>query len=505
MIKRALLSVYDKEGIVELAKQLEKNEIEIISSGGTYRLLRENGITAMQVEDITHFKEILDGRVKTLHPNVHGGILALRDNEKHMKTLVEEEITPIDLVVCNLYPFEATIEKEGTSLETALDNIDIGGPSMIRSAAKNFVNCLVVTDKEDYAQLIQKLNEGVFDFAFRKTLAIKAFTHTAYYDTKIANYLNLELLPDTLTIAAKRDQSLRYGENPHQKAASYISGNTKSSILAAKQLQGKELSYNNINDGDAALRMVMEYEQPAAIVVKHTNPCGAAVAKDILTAYKKAYEADPISIFGGIVALNRPIDEELAQELMKTFLDLIIAPKVTDKAKVILAKKKNTRVLEVDMSGEANTVEIKSILGGYLVQESDNLSIGEEPWETVIGEELSQEVLSDAEFAWKLIKHVKSNSIIIVKDNATLGIGCGQVNRIDAAKHALNSGGEKCQGALLASDGLFPFDDVVKEAAKYGIKTIIQPGGSIRDQDSIDAAKEHQMTMVFTKRRHFKH
>jgi phosphoribosylaminoimidazolecarboxamide formyltransferase/IMP cyclohydrolase len=505
MIKRALLSVYDKDGIVEFAKGLEKNDIEIISSGGTYRLLKDNDVMVKKISEVTNSKEILDGRVKTLHPKIHGGILALRNNEDHMKTLKEEGIVPIDMVVCNLYPFESVIKKDNTTLEVALENIDIGGPSMIRSAAKNFNNCLVVTDKNDYELVIKQIEADNIAPEFRKKLALKAFSQTAYYDSIISNYLREETLPEILTAAAKIDKKLRYGENPHQKAASYSTNQVKTSILNAKKLQGKDLSYNNINDADAALRMILEYSEPTAIAVKHTNPCGAGSADDILTAYKKAHDADPVSIFGGIVALNRPINEELAKELTKIFLDVIIAPKVTEKGKAILASKKNTRVLEVEMDDYNQPLEIKSILGGFLVQENDNINIDEEAWEVVAGENLSEKDLSDVKFAWKLIKHVKSNAIIVVKDLATLGVGCGQVNRIDAAKYALNSGADKCSGGVLASDGLFPFDDVVKEAAKYGIKTIVQPGGSIRDQESIDAAAENGITMIFTKTRHFKH
>jgi len=377
MIKRALLSVYDKDGIVEFAKGLEKNDIEIISSGGTYRLLKDNDVMVKKVSEVTNSKEILDGRVKTLHPKIHGGILALRNNEEHMKTLKEEGIVPIDMVVCNLYPFESVIKKDNTTLEIALENIDIGGPSMIRSAAKNFNNCLVVTDKNDY-EFVIKIEADNITPEFRKTLALKAFSQTAYYDSIISNYLREETLPEILTTAAKIDKNLRYGENPHQKAASYSTNQVKTSILNAKKLQGKDLSYNNINDADAALRMILEYSEPTAIAVKHTNPCGAGSADDILTAYKKAHDADPVSIFGGIVALNRPINEELAKELTKIFLDVIIAPKVTKEAKAILASKKNTRVLEVEMDDYNHILEIKSILGGFLVQENDNISIDEE-------------------------------------------------------------------------------------------------------------------------------
>ncbi len=505
MIKRALLSVYDKDGIVEFAKKLEKNGTEIISSGGTYRILKDNNVTVKKVSEVTNSKEILDGRVKTLHPKIHGGILALRDNKDHMKTLKQEGIILIDMVVCNLYPFESVIKKDNTTLEVALENIDIGGPSMIRSAAKNFKSCLVVTDKNDYNLVIEQIEANNVSIEFRKNLALKAFSQTAYYDSIISNYLRGEAFPEVLTTAAKIDKTLRYGENPHQKAASYMTNQVKTSILHSKKLQGKDLSYNNINDADAALKMILEYSEPTAIAVKHTNPCGAGSADDILTAYKKAHDADPVSIFGGIVAFNRPINEELAKELSKIFLDVIIAPEVTKEAKAILASKKNTRVLEVEMDDYKHSFEMKSILGGFLVQESDNINIDDESWEVVTGDALSEKDINDVKFAWKLIRHVKSNSIIVAKDLATLGVGCGQVNRIDAAKYALNSGADKCHGAVLASDGLLPFDDVVKEAAKYGIKTIVQPGGSIRDQDSIDAAAENGITMIFTKTRHFKH
>ena len=505
MIKRALLSVYDKEGIIDLAKSLSSSGVEIISSGGTYKTISEAGIPVVKVSDYTGSPEILDGRVKTLHPKIHGGILARRDLKEHIDTLKINEILEIDMVVGNLYPFEETIKSPNVDLQTVLENIDIGGPSMIRSAAKNYKDVVVLTDKNDYKLIIEKLEgDNEISLEVRKALAVKAFAHTAYYDTQITNYLDSQVFPDTLCLAANKYQELRYGENPHQKASVYKT-DSSTSILSAKKLQGKELSYNNINDGDAALRMVLEFNRPTAIAVKHTNPCGAASADSILEAYKKAHDADPKSIFGGIVALNRPVDESLAIEMTKIFLDVIIAPGFTSEAKAVFAKKPNTRVLEVSMDSISLKSEVKSILGGYLVQNSDTLGIEDEDWKLVTNKELSNDQQADAEFAWKLIKHVKSNAIVVVKNEQTLGIGCGQVNRIDAAIYALNNGGSECKGALLASDGLFPFADVVVESARYGIEAIIQPGGSIRDNESIDAANEYDISMVFTGYRHFKH
>lgn len=508
MIKRALLSVYDKTGIVELAERLHELGIEIVSSGGTFRRIQDAGIPVRSVESVTQSPEMLDGRVKTLHPAIHGGILARRDLPAHMTTLAEQQIEPIDMVVGNLYPFSATIAQPDVTMELAIENIDIGGPSMLRSSAKNFRDVIVLCDPADYQEVIAALQqEGDLSYEQRLALSAKAFGHTAHYDSLISNYLSNVKFPTEITFGGEKHAELRYGENGHQRAAVYRTGAKGPSILGAIQLQGKAMSYNNYNDADAALRMILEFDQPAAIAVKHTNPCGAAVAEDILTAYKMAHDADPVSIFGGIVALNRPVDQALAKEMRKIFLDIIIAPGYSDEALEIFKKKKNMRVLEIPnmREGSAHHLEVRTILGGYLVQETDAIPIADEKWKVVTIEQPSAQEQADLEFAWKLIKHVKSNSIVVVKNGQTLGVGCGQVNRIDAARYALNRGGEACQGAVLASDGLFPFSDVVEEAAQYGISTIIQPGGSIRDEDSTNAANQRGMAMIHTGIRHFKH
>lgn len=507
-MKRALISVYDKSGIVDFARGLQQQGIEIISTGGTARQLQDHGITVHQITDLTGFPEILDGRVKTLHPRVHGAILAKRSNAEHMQVLEQHQIQTIDMVVCNLYPFEATIARPQVSLEEALENIDIGGPTMVRAAAKNFSDVVVVVDPADYDQVLYELSStGTVGLNTRKKLAAKAFRHTAVYDAVISSYLSEEKLSGELALGLRKAQELRYGENPHQSAAVYRTLESGASILAAKQLQGKALSYNNINDADAALRMVLEFSRPAAVAVKHTNPCGAAEADDIVTAYQRAHDADPVSIFGGIVAVNRPITAALAEEMNKIFLDIILAPEVTPEARAILAKKKNLRVLEVPgfEQGYGNALEIRSVLGGALVQERDMLRIEQEEWQTVTSHTVSAEQLDDLRFAWKVVKHVKSNAIVVVKDSCTLGIGCGQVNRVDAARYALARGGDACHGAVLASDGLLPFPDVVEEAARAGISAIVQPGGSIRDRLSIEAAEKYGIAMLFTGVRHFKH
>ncbi len=507
MIKRALLSVYNKTGIVEFAQKLHDLGVEIVSSGGTYQKIVKAGIPALSVEEITRFPEMLNGRVKTLHPVIHGGILARRDQKAHLQTLKDHHIVPIDMVVCNLYPFATTIARADVTLDLALENIDIGGPSMIRSAAKNFADVLVIIDPADYNPIFQDLcGPGRVGFERRKQLAAKAFAHTARYDSLITNYLNSETFPAEYTWGADKQAELRYGENSHQRAAVYTVNSRCASILNAVQHQGKALSYNNINDADAALRMVLEFKRPAAIAVKHTNPCGAAVAEDILSAYRRAHDADPVSIFGGIIALNRRVEVELAEELTKIFLDIVIAPEYSAEALKLFGKKKNLRVLTVDMARRTeNSLEVRSILGGYLVQDGDHIQAEEESWRVATDREPTASQYQDLLFAWKLIKHVKSNAIVVVKNGQTLGVGCGQVNRIDAARYALSHEGKEYQGAVLASDGLFPFSDVVKEAARQGIAAIIQPGGSIRDQESIDAANENQIAMVLTGTRHFKH
>lgn len=508
MIKRALLSVYDKTNIIEFAKKLHDMGVELISSGGTYRKISGAGIPVLAVEDVTKSPEMLDGRVKTLHPSIHGGILAKRDNKQHMSTIKQHNIKQIDMVVCNLYPFAETIAKPNVTLDLAIENIDIGGPSMLRSAAKNFADVIVIIDPNDYNNIAESLaKDAGLSFSDRKALAAKAFAHTAHYDSLITNYLGEVKFPQEINFAATKQAELRYGENSHQQAAVYTTNSQNASILNCKQHQGKALSYNNINDADAALRMVLEFNKPAAVAVKHTNPCGAAVADDILTAYKRAHDADPVSIYGGIVALNRKVEENLAKELTKLFLDIVIAPEFSEEALKVFKKKKNLRILEVQnmAKGADQAPEVRRILGGYLVQDGDYLKTEDEDWQVVTNSKPTDQHYQDFIFAWKLIKHVKSNSIVVVKNGQTLGVGCGQVNRIDAAKYAFKRAGENCKGAILASDGLFPFPDVVEESAKHEIAAIIQPGGSIRDKLSIEKANENNIPMIFTGIRHFKH
>ncbi len=514
MIKTALLSVSDKSGLVEFARQLVELDIELISTGGTYRLLQEHGIPAQTVDNITGFPEILDGRVKTLHPHVHAGILARRDLPEHMETLSHHQIAPIDLVVCNLYPFADTVARPGVTLAEAIENIDIGGPSMVRAAAKNYSSVAIVVEPARYDEIITCLRQkGEIPLELRQELALAAFRHTAHYDAMIATYLGQQFaadqpLPETLTLTFQRQQMLRYGENPHQQAAFYREPfQSGLSLVTAQQLQGKELSFCNLNDANAALNIVREFSRPTAVAVKHTNPCGVACADDILTAYQRVYAADPVSIFGGIVALNRPVTADLAQELRKIFLDIIIAPEFSPQAQAILSKKKNLRLLEVGSLAEqaSSGLDYKRIRGGLLVQTPDTILPTDEPWETVSECPVSESQLEDLRFAWRVVKHVKSNAIVVAKEGVTLGIGMGQVNRIDAAGHALARAGEQVKGAVLASDGLFPFPDVVEAAAAAGIAAIVQPGGSVRDAESIAAANKHGIAMIFTGHRHFSH
>lgn len=513
MIKRALLSVSDKTGLVEFAQALVELGVELISTGGTYRLLTEQGIPVQPVDAVTSFPEILDGRVKTLHPHIHGGILARRDSEEHMRALAQQGIETIDLVVCNLYPFAATIARPHVTLEEAIENIDVGGPSMVRAAAKNHAFVTVVTDPARYPQIIDCLrHQGEVPQQLRQELALAAFRHTAHYDAMIAVYLGQqfapdEVLPETITLSFERQQMLRYGENPHQVAAFYREPQAAGPILArARQLQGKELSYCNLYDADAALSLVQEFEQPAAVAVKHTNPCGVACAADILSAYQLAHDADPVSIFGGIVALNRPVEADLARKLAEIFLDIVIAPEFSAEAQSILRQKKNLRLLAVgSLNWRYIGLDYKRIAGGLLVQTPDISGPGDEAWQTVTDKNVTAEQMADLQFAWRVVKYVKSNAIVVAKQGVTLGIGMGQVNRIDAAKQALARAGQAAQGAVLASDGLFPFSDVVEAAAAAGIAAIVQPGGSIRDEESIAAANRHNLAMVFTGHRHFRH
>ncbi|MDL4842022.1 bifunctional phosphoribosylaminoimidazolecarboxamide formyltransferase/IMP cyclohydrolase [Aquibacillus rhizosphaerae] len=510
MKKRALLSVSDKSNLVEFAQGLDKLGYELISTGGTLKALKQAGLPAIPVSAVTNFDEILDGRVKTLHPFIHAGLLAKRDDASHQQQLQERDIQPIDLVVVNLYPFKQTIEQEGVTEEQAIENIDIGGPTMLRSAAKNFNDVTVVVDPEDYPAVLDQFNEDTGDFEFRKKLAAKVFRHTANYDAMIANYLTTitgETDPETYTITYEKVQSLRYGENPHQAAAFYQEASVKgASIANAKQLHGKELSYNNIQDANAALEIVLEYSNPAAVAVKHMNPCGVGIGNTISEAYAKAYEADPVSIFGGIVALNREVDEETADQLKNIFLEIVIAPSFSKKAIELLTVKPNIRLLETPMEyAGSDTKKVVSVVGGLLVQDRDNGSVTETDITIPTERKPDEKELAELLFAWKVVKHVKSNAIVVAKADQTLGVGAGQMNRVGAAKIAFEQAAEKAKGAVMASDAFFPMPDTVEAAAEAGITAIIQPGGSKRDQDSIDACNKHGITMVFTGMRHFKH
>lgn len=511
MKKRALISVSDKSGVVEFAKSLNELGFEIISTGGTKKALEENGVPVTGVEDVTGFPEILEGRVKTLNPYIHGGLLAKFSEESHRKQLEEHNIQPIHLVCVNLYPFQQTIAKPNVTVEEAIENIDIGGPAMLRASAKNHEHVTVVVDPADYGTVLEELKEhGEVKPETRRRLAAKVFRHTAAYDALIAEYMtNLvnEEYPERLTVTYELKQTLRYGENPHQKAAFYRKplGSTFS-IAAAKQLHGKELSYNNINDADAALQIVKEFSEPAAVAVKHTNPCGVGTGEDIYTAYCKAYEADPVSIFGGIVALNREVDKKTAEKLHEIFLEIIIAPSFSEEALEILTKKKNIRLLTVPFDEPAKPeAKLTSIEGGLLVQDRDSYTLDDANITIPTKRKPTEEEWEALKFGWKVVKHVKSNAIVVNDKEKTLGVGAGQMNRVGAAKIALEQAGEKAKGAVMASDAFFPMDDTVEAAGKAGITAIIQPGGSIRDEDSIKKADEYGIAMVFTGVRHFKH
>ncbi|KYD18593.1 bifunctional phosphoribosylaminoimidazolecarboxamide formyltransferase/IMP cyclohydrolase [Saccharococcus caldoxylosilyticus] len=510
-VKRALLSVSNKEGIVPLAKQLVELGVEIISTGGTKKTLEEAGIPVIGISEVTGFPEILDGRVKTLHPAIHGGLLAIRDNERHQAELHEHHITPIDLVVVNLYPFQQTIAKSDVTFAEAIENIDIGGPTMLRAAAKNHSYVTVVVDPADYDMVIQELKEhGDISAETKRKLAAKVFRHTAAYDALIAEYLTNktgEEYPETLTVTFEKKQALRYGENPHQTAAFYKKPLGSSfSIAQATQLHGKALSYNNINDANAALQLVKEFTEPVAVAVKHMNPCGVGTGATIYEAFLKAYEADPVSIFGGIIALNREVDKATAEKMHEIFLEIVIAPSFSDEALAILTQKKNIRLLTVDFAAPKTKEKmLVSVQGGLLVQEADTHTLEDAELKVVTKREPTEEEWKQLQFAWKVVKHVKSNAIVLAKDGMTIGVGAGQMNRVGAAKIAIEQAGEKTNGAVLASDAFFPMDDTVEAAAKAGITAIIQPGGSIRDADSIRKADEYGIAMVFTGIRHFKH
>ena len=506
MTKRALISVSDKTNIVEFAKGLEKHSFEVISTGGTYTHLKNNGVSCISIEDVTHFPEILEGRVKTLHPKIHGGLLSKRGNELHNKHVAENNIEYIDLVCVNLYPFEATVKKEGVSEEEIIENIDIGGPSMLRSAAKNFNDVAVVTDINDYDRVLSELEQGGITYETRRALAIKVFNTTASYDAAIANYFNKKdkLVPERLTLSYNLQDSLRYGENPHQKAYHYVQDNNESYALQnAVQLHGKEMSYNNIQDASAALDILAEFDETTCVAVKHMNPCGVATGSSVFEAYSRAYEADPVSIFGGIVAVNGKVDKETAEKMHSIFLEIILATDYDKEALEILTKKKNLRIYKLSEKNNNHEQQIKSVRGGILVQDfNDKLA---DEYEDVTEKKVDESQQRDIEFGLKVVKHVKSNAIVVVKDGQTLGIGAGQMNRVGSCKIALEQAGEKARGAVLASDAFFPMRDSADMAADYGIAAIVQPGGSIRDQESIDACNEKGVAMVFSKIRHFKH
>ena len=504
MSKLAVISVSDKSNVVEFAKELINQDYKIISTGGTAKVLQENNIDIIYISDFTGFPECLDGRVKTLNPKIYAGILAQRDNAEHMQTLQDLEINTIDLLAVNLYPFKKALENN-LSEEDCIENIDIGGPTMIRAAAKNFKDVTVVTNPEDYSQVISRMKNNTLDLEFRKLLAYKVFEHTSHYDTLIASFLKPKdiIFPETLTLTYEKSSSLRYGENPHQSSCFYkkVASN---SLSNAKQLHGKELSFNNINDTNAAIELLKEFdEKPTVVAVKHTNPCGVACDDDLLTAYNKAYSSDPVSIFGGIVAINRQVTKEVAQEMAKIFLEVIVAPSFSDEAIEVLTKKKNIRLLELNLDNYSYGYDIKDISGDLLIQEKNN-GTSFDNFECVTKTN-AKECYDDLVFANKIVKHVKSNAIVLVKNNQTIGIGPGQTNRVIALDIALKYAGDRAENSVLASDAFFPFSDSIEKAAKHKIKAVIQPGGSIKDQDSIDECDKNGITMIFTKKRHFKH
>ncbi|MCK8816670.1 bifunctional phosphoribosylaminoimidazolecarboxamide formyltransferase/IMP cyclohydrolase [Natroniella sulfidigena] len=520
-IRQALLSVSNKEGIVDFAKGLHKLGVSLISTGGTAKKLKEAGLPVVGISQVTDYPEMMDGRVKTLHPAVHGGILAVRENEEHMSELKKQGIKPIDLVVCNLYPFAETIAKEDVTLQEAIENIDIGGPTMIRSAAKNNQDVAVVVDNGDYDSILAELeaNDTALTEERRLKLAYKAFKHTAEYDHLIQDYLanivteGKQSLPEAIQDNYTKKADLRYGENPHQQAAFYEEQQSNEpSVTTAKQLHGKALSFNNINDTNGALELVKEFtEQPAVAVIKHANPCGMAVADDLAEAYQKAHAGDPTSAFGSIVALNQEVSADVAQEIAgeDKFVEVVIAPSFSEEALEILKERwENVRLLEtgpLSINRKQPGYDLKKVTGGLLVQDRDIVELKEDELEVVTEVEPTAQQLKDLIFSWKVVKHVNSNAIVMGKDGMIVGVGAGQMSRIDAMIIAARKADGRQEGGIVASDAFFPFPDAIEQAAKKGIKAIIQPGGSMRDEEVIEAANEHGIAMVFTGRRHFKH
>ena len=514
MNKRALLSVSDKTGVIELAKGLVELGIELISTGGTEKTLKDAGIPVMNISEITDFPECLDGRVKTLHPAVHGGILARRDDSSHMKRIEELGIKPIDFVIINLYPFKQTVLDPKVRFEDAIENIDIGGPTMLRSAAKNHQDVTVMVDPSDYARVVEMLQrDGAVSSELKLELALKVFQHTANYDAMIASYLSKVTgqteYPETLTLTYEKVQDLRYGENPHQKAAFYKEVfNTEGTLAEAVQLHGKELSFNNINDLSGAVALLKEFpEKPTVVAVKHSSPCGVGSGFDIYHAYTKAYDCDPVSIFGGIVAVNRKIDLKTAEKMNEIFLEIVIAPDYDADALEHLKTKKNLRVMQlpaISLPISTQHYELKKTLGGLLIQDVDACLMADE-LKCVTERIPTKKEIEELTFAWKVVKHAKSNGVVITRDGQTLGLGQGQVSRVWATENAIRQSNTPTKGAVLASDAFFPFADSIKAAAEAGISAIIQPGGSVKDQDVIDEANKYGMAMVFTGMRHFKH
>ena len=517
-VRRALISVSDKRGVVDFARALHELGVGILSTGGTARLLVEAGLPVTAVEDYTGFPEMLDGRVKTLHPKIHGGILARRDVPEHMQAIAQADIEPIDLVVVNLYPFTQTVARPGCTLEEAIENIDIGGPSMVRGAAKNYGSVGVVTDPADYERVLDELraNGGALSAALRFELAKKAFAHTAAYDGAIANYLtSLDesgapgTFPQTLSLQWTRVQTMRYGENPHQAAAFYRDPDAPEGSLATyTQLQGKELSYNNIADADAAWECVKTFDEPACVIIKHANPCGVAQAQDPATAYELAYACDPVSAFGGIIAFNRELDEQTARAVTRQFVEVVIAPAVSEAAAAHLQAKPNVRVLVIPPGTATHRYDLKRVGGGLLVQTPDALENEAGGFKVVSRRAPTEEEMRDLLFAWRVAKYVKSNAIVYAKAGRTLGIGAGQMSRVDSARIAAikaQSAGLSLAGSVVASDAFFPFRDSIDVAAAAGATAVIHPGGSVRDEEVIAAADEHGLAMVFTGVRHFRH
>lgn len=510
---RALISVSDKTGVVEFARELEQLGVQVISTGGTHKKLEEAGIDVTGISDVTGFPECLDGRVKTLHPAVHGGILARRDVPEHMQQLKDLNIETIDIVAINLYPFRETIMKPDVTLEDAIENIDIGGPTMLRSAAKNHRDVAVVCDPADYAIVAEELRaNGEVSYKTKYRLALKVFEHTAAYDAMISQYLREQIdapLPDNVTLTFEKLQDLRYGENPHQNATYYKEIRPfRGSLATAKQLHGKELSFNNINDANGALMTLKEFTEPTVVASKHANPCGVGCGETLHEAYVKAHDCDPTSIFGGIVACNREVDKATAEEMSKIFLEIVLAPSFSDEALEILTQKKNIRLMTIEGIGEpvpAGQYDMKKESGGLLIQEMDLSLYDEDALKVVTEKAPTDKEMADMKMAMKVVKHIKSNGIVYVRDGATVGIGPGQTNRIWAAQNAIRQAESSLEGAVMASDAFFPFSDCVEAAAAAGITAIIQPGGSIRDQESIDKANELGIAMVFSGQRHFKH